>query len=181
MRRMRRVYRRSSGCRPPMLICHHTPRHPFAAYLGLARCVLWGCVYVIAIDLCQFHRGLCAVVLLFCCHSISSLTHPASASADRACDGQGNAVRRKRRSRGCARNCKRLALSADATDSLFGLLGRLEKSVRAVSQETCRHKSPIRRAGRAVERTTVAATDVQPRGSHVRQCHSTVSFLDTSY
>ena len=49
-----------------------------------------------------------------------------------------------------------------------GAPGRLESDVRAVSQETCRHESPILRAGRAGERLPGVATDVQPNGGNVR-------------
>ena len=40
--------------------------------------------------------------------------------------------------------------------------GKAGESVRAASQETCRHMSPIVRAGRAEERTPVVATDADP-------------------
>lgn len=50
----------------------------------------------------------------------------------------------------------------------IGTPGRLESDVRAVSQETCRHKSPILGAGRPKERIPVVAADVQPIGSNVR-------------
>ena len=46
-------------------------------------------------------------------------------------------------------------------------VGKVKGDVRAASQETCLRKSPILRAGRAVERTPVVATDEQPRGSCV--------------
>ena len=39
-------------------------------------------------------------------------------------------------------------------------VGKVKGDVRAASQETCLRKSPILRAGRAVERTPVVATDV---------------------
>lgn len=47
-------------------------------------------------------------------------------------------------------------------------MGRLKPSARAASQETCRHTSPIRCAGRAVKRIPVVATDVHPVGGIVR-------------
>jgi len=75
---------------------------------------------------------------------------------------------RRRRFRGCARNCKRRVLSKHATDGAQAQSGRLERDARAASQETDRHESPIPRAGRSVERFPVVATDVQPIGSYVR-------------
>ena len=48
-----------------------------------------------------------------------------------------------------------------------GSFGKAGESVRAASQETCRLMSPIVRAGRAEERTTVVATDAIGVGSRI--------------
>jgi hypothetical protein len=58
--------------------------------------------------------------------------------------------------RGCPRNCKRRASPLEPLPDQPA--GRRRRRVGAASQETCRHESPISRAGRAGERTTVVAT-----------------------
>jgi hypothetical protein len=62
-------------------------------------------------------------------------------------------------SRGCPRNCKRRASPRKPLPATAGRRRRRATGLsRAASQETCRHVSPITRAGRAGERTTVVAT-----------------------
>ena len=69
---------------------------------------------------------------------------------------------RQHRSRGCPRNCRRQVFFRYAT-AAPRRGGKAEEDVRAASQETCLRESPILRAGRAVERRPVVATDVSNR------------------
>jgi len=57
--------------------------------------------------------------------------------------------------RGCPRNCKRRACFTNATapPTAKGNRGKAEAGARAASQETCRHKSSNRHAGRVMVRS----------------------------
>lgn len=95
--------------------------------------------------------------------AICPLTSGCQYDADRAVTVQGNAVRQAAVESAAAPatvSGKRLALIA--TGAGIWRWEGWQECVGAVSQETCRHRSPILRAGCTGERKTGVASDVQP-------------------